>query len=163
MRARGCDPFFTEPKTLAGEPVFVEQSGGHVKLFSEVGHGTTVKLYLPRHQAPATSSVDFRVRAQAVHGTNGETIPIVEDDDHVHDHTTGILRELGYFVLKAHIMDGKSGMDLPFTDVGLPRQSQRQVLGGYRARAPPRLKGAVYLRICAMQSFMMGHLIPACC
>ena len=133
VRARAFDPFFTTKDFGQGTGLglsqvygFVKQSGGHVKLYSEVGHGTAVKLYLPRHDAPAGTRLDTE-SAAVVPYSAGETIVVVEDDDDVRDYTTGILRELGYKVLEApnaavalHIINGNSSVDLLFTDIGLP-------------------------------------------
>jgi PAS domain S-box-containing protein len=134
VRARAFDPFFTTKDFGQGTGLglsqvygFVKQSGGHVKLYSEPGHGTTVKLYLPRHHASAGASVETELATMTPYGARGETILVVEDDDDVRDYTTGILRELGYVVLEApnapvalHIAGGQSRIDLLFTDVGLP-------------------------------------------
>jgi PAS domain S-box-containing protein len=134
VRARAFDPFFTTKDFGQGTGLglsqvygFVKQSGGHVKLYSEVGHGTAVKLYLPRHEAPAGPSLETELAPVAAYSAGGETILVVEDDDDVRDYTTGILRELGYKVLEApnaavalHIVSGSSRIDLLFTDVGLP-------------------------------------------
>jgi PAS domain S-box-containing protein len=134
VRARAFDPFFTTKDFGQGTGLglsqvygFVKQSGGHVKLYSEPGHGTTVKLYLPRRHTAAGDSVETQVATVAPYGARGETILVVEDDDDVRDYTTSVLRELGYLVLEApnaavalNIAGGNSPIDLLFTDVGLP-------------------------------------------
>jgi CheY-like chemotaxis protein len=107
---------------------FVKQSGGHVKLYSEVGDGTSVKIYLPRR---ATDGVAFEAppNAAAPKSSGAETILVVEDDADVRAYSTEVLRELGYHVLEAH--DAASAMELLrgpaadqiallFTDVVLP-------------------------------------------
>lgn len=103
---------------------FVRQSGGHIKLYSEVGHGTTVKLYLPR----ATDTEDREVVVQTgpvVGGT--ETILVVEDDDEVRETVVETLTDLGYNVLKAPnadnaliVIESGAAIDLLFTDVVMP-------------------------------------------
>jgi CheY-like chemotaxis protein len=131
---RAFDPFFTTKDVGQGTGLglsqvygFVKQSGGHVKLYSELGHGTTVKVYLPRHRAPAAAAVETELATVAPYSARGEAILVVEDDDDVREYTTGILRELGYVVLEApnaavalHIAGGNARIDLLFTDVGLP-------------------------------------------
>ena len=105
VAARAFDPFFTTKPVDKGTGLglsqvfgFVKQSGGHVKIYSEVGQGTTVKIYLPRHfgedgPAPAAGALS---KAGA-----GETILLVEDDDRVRLLTVAALRELGYVVVHA--------------------------------------------------------------
>nr|WP_280517759.1 response regulator [Falsirhodobacter halotolerans] len=103
---------------------FVKQSGGHIKIYSEVGHGTTIRLYLPR----AMQAEDVEVVTVNEPVTGGtETVLVVEDDEEVRATVVDILRDLGYSVLKA--VDAQSGLnviesgvkiDLLFTDVVMP-------------------------------------------
>ena len=125
------DPFFSTKPEGQGTGLglsmvfgFVKQSGGHVKIYSEVGNGTSVKLYLPRAmgEEDVAQPPDLRV---AVGGT--ETILVVEDDAEVRHTVIGLLGELGYRVLQAPEAVAaldivKSGMpiDLLFTDVVMP-------------------------------------------
>jgi CheY-like chemotaxis protein len=105
---------------------FVKQSGGHVKIYSELKEGTTVKIYLPRldrldNEAPLTQTTGL------LKSSAGELILVVEDEASVRMYTVDALRELGYQVLEAR--DGPTAMqllakgvkiDLLFTDVVLP-------------------------------------------
>lgn len=103
---------------------FVKQSGGHIKVYSELGCGTTFKIYLPRvHQAEARET---NLRSMPVAG-GSETVLIVEDDPAVQAMAADMLSSLGYKVLKA--VDGQSALgilrsglqiDLLFTDVVMP-------------------------------------------
>lgn len=131
---RAFEPFFTTKEVGKGTGLglsmvygFVKQSGGHVKIYSEPGLGTTVKIYLPR----LLGVVDGEEQDQpeeAPGGTHEETVLVCEDDDEVRAYSVEVLRELGYRVLEAH--DGASalrllerqegGVDLLFTDVVLP-------------------------------------------
>jgi PAS domain S-box-containing protein len=129
--ARAVDPFFTTKEQGRGTGLglsmvwgFVKQSRGHLRIYSERGHGTTVKLYLPRaladDQAPAAAP------APAPRG-GSETILLVEDDPLVREHVAGQLGALGYRVLRAAdgpealaLLDRESGIDLLFTDVVMP-------------------------------------------
>jgi nitrogen-specific signal transduction histidine kinase/CheY-like chemotaxis protein len=130
--AQAFEPFFTtKPGKGTGLGLsqvygFVKQSGGHVKIYSEVGQGTTVKLYLPRlaGEASSDSAPEETLNPEAA---QEETIIVVEDDDDVRAYSVDSLRELGYRVLEAHdgpaalrILDRQPRVDLLFTDVVLP-------------------------------------------
>jgi signal transduction histidine kinase/CheY-like chemotaxis protein len=137
------EPFFTTKPEGKGTGLglaqaygFVKQTGGHIKIYSEVGEGTTVKLYLPRtRQAEETAAP---MNAKPVQG-GSERILVVEDDDHVREAAADILRELGYQVLSAENAEAalrqlEEGADpqLLFTDVVMPgpiptREFTRQV------------------------------------
>ena len=117
---------------------FVKQSGGHVKIYSEVGHGTTIKLYLPRthDKVDAPAVVDFE---PVTGGT--ETILVAEDDDQVRATVIDILGDLGYRILKANdaasalaIIESGVAIDLLFTDVVMPGALRSSELAR-RARA----------------------------
>jgi PAS domain S-box-containing protein len=102
----------------------VKQSGGHIKIYSEVGEGTTVKLYLPRSREAEDAYVALDVQP-VVGGT--ETVLVVEDDDAVRATVVEMLTELGYRVLKASdasaaltVIDSGVPIDLLFTDVVMP-------------------------------------------
>jgi CheY-like chemotaxis protein len=106
---------------------FIKQSGGHIKIYSELGEGTTVRLYLPRlrEQPAAVQEVAPIVQAPPLGGQ--ETILVVEDNEEVRAYTTDILRELGYEVFEAtegdtalSLIASEPRIRLLFTDVGLP-------------------------------------------
>lgn len=131
--ARAFEPFFTTKAQGRGTGLglsqvygFVKQSKGHVKLYSEVGEGTTVKIYLPRLLSEA-SIEDAPEVLPVPEAATGETILVVEDDFDVRAYTVESLKELGYLVLEAR--DGPSALafleddvriDMIFTDVVLP-------------------------------------------
>ncbi|UIJ44807.1 PAS domain S-box protein [Sphingomonas cannabina] len=136
---RAFEPFFTTKEVGKGTGLglsmiygFVKQSGGHVKIYSEEGEGTTVKIYLPRLLTdPAEDEEQMRVGSGFEGSPRQETVLVVEDDDDVRTYTVECLRELGYRVLEAH--DGASALrllgrqddwvDLLFTDVVMPGMS----------------------------------------
>ncbi|MUO79741.1 PAS domain S-box protein [Agrobacterium vitis] len=103
---------------------FVKQSNGHVKIYSEPGHGTTVKLYLPKTAA----AEDVEIRQDVGPSLGGsETILVVEDDDNVRDTVIELLSDLGYAILKASdpqsalsVIESGVPIDLLFTDVVMP-------------------------------------------
>ncbi|WLB58005.1 hybrid sensor histidine kinase/response regulator [Bradyrhizobium japonicum] len=128
---RVYEPFFTTKAEGKGTGLglamvygFLKQSGGHVKIYSEIGAGTTVKLYFPREMA---------IEDTLVSATSGdikggeETVLVVEDDDEVREVAVSMLSELGYRVVKARdavaalaIVDSGIPIDLIFTDVMMP-------------------------------------------
>ncbi|MGA8057709.1 MAG: PAS domain S-box protein [Candidatus Binataceae bacterium] len=133
VAAKAFDPFFTTKEVGQGTGLglsqvygFIKQSGGHVRIYSEVGSGTTVKLYLPRYLS-SESVAGVQSATDSVPLAHGETILVVEDDADVRSFIVEMLRELGYRVLEAS--DGPSGLrlldthraiKLLLTDVGLP-------------------------------------------
>jgi PAS domain S-box-containing protein len=125
------EPFFTTKPEGQGSGLglsmvygFVKQSSGHIKVYSEIGHGTTFKLYLPR----ANQSEDLLVSEEAPLVRGGtETVLVVEDDDAVRELAVATLADLGYAVLKARdaeaalaIVESGAPIDLLFTDVVMP-------------------------------------------
>jgi PAS domain S-box-containing protein len=146
--ARAFDPFFTTKPIGQGTGLglsqvfgFVKQSGGTVKLQSESGQGTTVKVYLPRVDAAAVARPELD-SDDAPRGNN-ETVLVVEDEDDVRAYSIECLEELGFSVL--HSANGPSALrmiaDHPeirllFTDVGLPEMSGRELAQEARRMRP---------------------------
>ncbi|WP_349237187.1 response regulator [Bosea sp. ASV33] len=129
--AKVFEPFFSTKPEGKGTGLglsmvfgFVKQSGGHVKIYSEPGQGTTVKIYLPRSTRPEEQSTEAD-SGPVVGGS--ETVLVVEDDDAVRDTVVATLGELGYRVLKAPdaqtacaVIESGVEVDLLFTDVVMP-------------------------------------------
>ena len=125
------EPFFSTKSEGKGSGLglsmvygFLKQSGGHLKIYTEVGHGTTIKLYMPR-----TMQVEDGVANLSAMPVEGgtETILVVEDDEAVRETSVALLTDLGYRVLKAHdaqsafaIVNSGMPIDLLFTDVVMP-------------------------------------------
>jgi CheY-like chemotaxis protein len=106
---------------------FVRQSAGHVKIYSELGEGTSVKIYLPRYVGPDERPDATDAPGTAAHAAGHETILLVEDDNALRAFTKEILTEVGYRVLEAanavaalDIVDGAHVIDLLFTDIVMP-------------------------------------------
>ncbi len=131
IMSRVFEPFFTTKAEGKGTGLglsqvygFVKQSGGHVKLYSEPGRGTTVRIYLPRRKG-AEQAEDVQDSTLAPEAS-GETILVVEDDPDVRSYSVLALQELGYGVIECgdgpsavSILEGRT-VDLVFTDVVLP-------------------------------------------
>jgi PAS domain S-box-containing protein len=149
--ARVFEPFFTTKGVGKGTGLglsmvygFVKQSGGHVKIYSEEGQGTTVKIYLPRLMSDAGAEDEAQSAQGLEVSQRAEAILVVEDDDDVRAYTVECLRELGYRVIEAH--DGPSALrlmerqgqpvDLLFTDVVMPGMSGRELADLARERHP---------------------------
>jgi CheY-like chemotaxis protein len=151
---RVFEPFFTTKGVGKGTGLglsqvygFVRQSDGHVRIYSEVGSGTTVKVYLPRYlgEGVAAEAVDRTGDAAQLAGT--ETILIVEDDDTLRAYGIEVLSELGYRVLEASTgataldtLMRVGDVDLLFTDIMMPGGMNGRQLADEAMRRLPKLK-----------------------
>ncbi len=137
---RAFDPFFTTKPTGEGTGLglsqvygFIKQSGGHVKIYSEVGVGTTVKLYLPRLVGNADDLADVQPSRSQPYGMgSGEVVLVVEDDPDVRRLTVEMLEELNYVALSAEggvraleIIDSSQQIALLLTDIIMPDMNGR--------------------------------------
>jgi PAS domain S-box-containing protein len=150
---RAFEPFFTTKDMGQGTGLglsqvygFVKQSGGHIKLYSEPGQGTTVKMYFPRLVGRGDEEDDELSEPVEV-GEQGETILVVEDDDDVREYLLDALRDLKYHVISASNADGALNIlkraavrvDLLLTDVIMPGANGRE-LGRRAQQLRPSLK-----------------------
>ena len=148
---RAFDPFFTTKPLGAGTGLglsmvygFARQSGGQVRIYSEIGQGTTVCIYLPRYTGEVTAEFVPEASSDIAISEHGESILVVDDEPTIRMLVTEVLGELGYRAIEA--TDGASAMkvlqsdrriDLLVTDVGLPGgMNGRQVADAARETRP---------------------------
>ena len=160
VASKAFDPFFTTKEVGQGTGLglsqvygFIKQSGGYVKIYSEVGAGTTIKIYLPRYIS-ADRATEEKPAAIPIARANGETILVVEDDADVRSSVVEILGELGYRVIEAR--DGLSALrrtrcvsrNQAFAHGRwLAGRDERPATGRRSTAAKARLKGAVRERL----------------
>ena len=172
--AKAFDPFFTTKPIGQGTGLglsmiygFVRQSGGQVRIYSELGQGTTMCLYLPRHYGAAEEPDPAPDLAAAPRAEQGETVLIVDDEPTVRMLVTEVLEDVGYTAIEA--ADGPSGLkvlqsdvriDLLVTDVGLPGgMNGRQVADAGRVLRPD-LKVLFITGYAENAAVGNGHLEP---
>ena len=148
--AKAFDPFFTTKGVGKGTGLglsqvygFVKQTGGHVKIYSEPGQGTTVKVYLPRLLGAEYSGPDEGASADLPLGEAQEVILVVEDEAAVRQFSVDALSEFGYRVLEAdgaatalRSLDAHPEIVLLFTDVVMPDVNGRKLADEARQRRP---------------------------
>ena len=151
---RAFEPFFTTKGVGKGTGLglsqvygFVRQSTGHVAIYSEVGEGTTVKIYLPRYHGEEDVAEESRRSTSDRQSLGAETILVVEDDEALRLYTVEILSDLGYSVLEAasaaaalEIIGRGPDIDLLFTDIVMPGGMNGRQLGDEAMRQKPKLK-----------------------
>jgi PAS domain S-box-containing protein len=171
---RAFDPFFTTKPTGLGTGLglsmvygFARQSGGQVRIYSEVGQGTMVCLYLPRHHAQDAVDAPVPTAEPPEPAGAGETVLVIDDEPLVRMVVVDVLEELGYRAIEAE--DGPQGLrvirsdvrlDLLITDVGLPNgMNGRQVADAAR-EVRPDLKVLFVTGYAENAVLNHGHLDP---
>ncbi len=171
---RAFDPFYTTKGVGKGTGLglsqvfgFVKQSGGHVKIYSEPGVGTTVKLYVPRHfgEAEAADAGD-KGTGELPRAKGDEIILVVEDEDRVRHMSVDALRELGYVVVQAAdanqaltVLEIQPRIDLLFTDIVMPDMNGK-ILSDRAREARPGLRVLFttgYTRNAIVHNGMLDH------
>jgi len=171
--ARAFDPFFTTKPIGMGTGLglsmvfgFVRQSGGQARIYSELGQGAMVCLYLPRHHGQAENAELPAELAGAPRAEQGETVLVVDDEPTVRMLVTEVLEDLGYTAIEA--ADGTAGLqvlqsdvriDLLVTDVGLPGMNGRQLADAARVGRPD-LKVLFITGYAENAVLSHGHLDP---
>jgi PAS domain S-box-containing protein len=149
---RVFDPFFTTKEVGKGTGLglsmvfgFVKQSGGHIKIYSEEGHGTTVKLYLPRATGLGQTAAEAFATTLVEGGS--ETVLVVEDDAMVRNYVVSQIKSLGYTTFEAanatealKVIDENPDIDLLFTDVIMPGAMNGRMLVDEALKRRPGLK-----------------------
>ena len=147
---KAFDPFFTTKEVGKGTGLglsqvygFVKQSDGHVRIYSEVGQGTTIKLYLPRLHGHKPSSEGTELNDDLPRGESNELILVVEDEPAVRQFSTDALTELGYRVIAAdsgesalRLLDEHDNIAMIFTDIVMPEMNGARLAELARQRRP---------------------------
>jgi len=151
---RAFEPFFTTKGVGKGTGLglsqaygFIRQSAGHMAIYSEIGEGTTVKIYLPRHHGEEEAADVRDHSAGDIQSLGAETILVVEDDEALRLYTVEILSDLGFAVLAAangasalEIIGRGHDIDLLFTDIVMPGGMNGRQLADEAVKLRPALK-----------------------
>ena len=172
--AHAFEPFFTTKPTGQGTGLglsmiygFTRQSGGQVRIYSEVGSGTTVHIYLPRHQGEVGAEVPRAGLPETPRAAAGETVLIIDDEPTVRMLVTEVLEGLGYAAIEA--ADGVSGLrvlqsdvriDLLITDVGLPGGMNGRQMAEVARQSRPKLRVLFITGYAENAAIGHGHLEP---
>ncbi|WP_282281474.1 PAS domain-containing hybrid sensor histidine kinase/response regulator [Pseudomonas sp. PS02302] len=174
VAVRVFEPFFTTKPIGQGTGLglsmiygFARQSGGQVRLYSEVGQGTTLCIYLPRYLGEAPANEGLAARLEVAGSTQGETVLIVDDEPTVRMLVVDILEDLGYAVIEAadsltglKILQSDVSLDLLITDVGLPGGMNGRQMAEAGRQSRPGLKTLFITGYAENAAIGNGHLDP---
>jgi len=172
--SRAFDPFFTTKPSGQGTGLglsmvygFARQSGGQVRIYSEVGKGTTVRVYLPRHNGPAAEEAQTAESRPNQPQQRGQTVLVVDDEPAVRMLITETLSDLGFAAIEASdarsalkVLNGDMRIHLVITDVGLPGgMNGREMVEAARSKRPD-LKVLFITGYAENAALNSGHLQP---
>ncbi|TCU58187.1 PAS/PAC sensor hybrid histidine kinase [Novosphingobium sp. PhB57] len=172
--AKAFDPFFTTKPIGQGTGLglsmiygFAKQSGGQVRIYSELGEGTTVCIYLPRHYGEVGSDLELATHTADLGAEVGETVLVVDDEPSVRMLVTDVLEDLGYAVIEAadsvsglHVLQSDVRIDLLISDVGLPGGMNGRQMADAGRQSRPDLKVLFITGYAENSVIGNGHLEP---
>ena len=172
--AKAFDPFFTTKPIGEGTGLglsmiygFAKQSGGQVRIYSEVGQGSTVCIYLPRHHSDLETEAVSEDSVELPRAEQGETVLVVDDEPTVRMLVADVLEELGYTAIEAgdsaaglKILESDARIDLLVSDVGLPGGMNGRQMADAGRLARPDLKVLFITGYAENAAIGNGHLAP---
>ncbi|MEO8809812.1 MAG: PAS domain-containing protein [Rhodanobacter sp.] len=172
--ARAFDPFFTTKPLGQGTGLglsmiygFARQSGGQVRIYSEPGAGSTMRIYLPRHQAEPVPIETAKMTPAGYSAPQSGTILVVEDEPSIRELVCELLVDAGYTVLQAadgaaglHVLQSSASIDLLITDVGLPGALNGRQMADAARMSRPALKILFMTGYAENAVVGNGHLEP---
>jgi PAS domain S-box-containing protein len=172
--ARAFDPFFTTKPAGQGTGLglsrvygFARQSNGQVRIYSELGQGTTVKIYLPRHVGKPEEKGSEPKQAELPRAEQGETVLVVDDEPTIRMLIGDTLTELGYRGIEAadaasglKVLESDVNIDLLITDVGLPGGMNGKEMADAARAKRPKLKVLFITGFAENAAITNGHLEP---
>jgi CheY-like chemotaxis protein len=171
---RAFDPFFTTKPAGKGTGLglsmiygFAKQSGGQVRIYSEVGQGTTVKIYLPRHSGAPFEEQNGHDERELPRAERGETVLVVDDEPTVRMLVGDTLADLGYQAIEAadpasglKVLESDVKIDLLITDFGLPGGMNGKQMADRARERRPTLKVLFITGYAENAAISNGHLEP---